>query len=233
MLAQILTSLFLSHSFAATATIDFVARTNVPGVSVEGKSENFNVSYNAQKLTGSSFQLDVFDMKRGMDKRDQHLREKVFKAENRAAPVSIPAKVKYMRRDVIRKSEKRGYPYKWPDTFPTFALIPARIGTVIHGEAWEAEFIKGVYELYFEQGQDISGKDLEPIQQLLSRLGASADAIFAKLEQDEFKDALKHNTDKAIEMGIFGAPMFIANGEMFWGDDTLDEAIEHLLSNHA
>lgn len=83
MFAQILTSLFLSHSFAATATIDFVARTNVPGVSVEGKSENINVSYNAQKLTGSSFQLDVFDMKTGMDKRDQHLREKVFKAENR------------------------------------------------------------------------------------------------------------------------------------------------------
>ena len=83
MLAQLLSSLFLSHSFAATATIDFVARTNMPGVAVEGKSENINVAYNSQKLTGSSFQFDVFDMKTGIDKRDQHLREKVFKAENR------------------------------------------------------------------------------------------------------------------------------------------------------
>ncbi|MCY7294855.1 2-hydroxychromene-2-carboxylate isomerase [Alteromonas sp. a30] len=155
----------------------------------------------------------------------------VFKAENRDAPVSIPAKAKYMRRDMLRKSKNLGYPYKWPDTFPTFALVPARIGTAIHGEPWEADFIKGIFELYFEQGVDISGKDPAPIQALLERLGAPVAEIFAKLEQAEFKDALKQNTDKAIEIGIFGAPMFFAKGEMFWGDESLEEAVDHLLND--
>lgn len=155
----------------------------------------------------------------------------VYQSENRDAPVAVPSKKKFMYRDMERKSAKCGYPYKWPEVFPTFAQLSASIGAVVHGEAWEADYVKGVFELYFEQGKDISGKDPEPLKQFLESLGVSSNEIFARLEQDEFKDALKQNTDKAIEQGIFGAPMFIAKGEMFWGDESLEEAIDHLLNS--
>ena len=32
-------------------------------------------------------------------------------------------------------------------------------------------------------------------------------------------------TDEARKINIFGAPTFVAQGEIFWGDDRLDDAI--------
>lgn len=59
---------------AATAKIDFVASTNVPGVTVEGAAHGIAIANN-------TFELDVFALETGMEKRDAHLREKVFSAK--------------------------------------------------------------------------------------------------------------------------------------------------------
>ena len=45
---------------------------------------------------------------------------------------------------------------------------------------------------------------------------SSANTIIEKYEAQ---------TDKARELGIFGSPSFISNGEIFWGDDRLEDAI--------
>ena len=36
------------------------------------------------------------------------------------------------------------------------------------------------------------------------------------------------NTKEALANGIFGAPSFSVENEIFWGDDRLEDAIEHL-----
>lgn len=74
--------ILISSTFASTAKIDFVAHTNVPGVSVEGKTPGIDVNYNKQKPEGTILEFDVFQLETGMEKRDQHLREKVFSAKN-------------------------------------------------------------------------------------------------------------------------------------------------------
>ncbi len=153
----------------------------------------------------------------------------IFKSQGREAPVTVPAKANYMWRDLERKSQKRGYPYRKPEGFPTFALMSARIGIVASGEPWEADFVKGIFELYFEQGQDISGTSPEAIFELLHRLELNVDDILARTAADEFKDKLRENTEAALALGIFGAPMFFAKGEMFWGDESLEDAIDFLL----
>lgn len=66
---------------AAVAKIDFIATTNVPGVTVEGKASEVKVDYQADKAVGTVVELDVFELATGMEKRDQHLREKVFAAK--------------------------------------------------------------------------------------------------------------------------------------------------------
>jgi polyisoprenoid-binding protein YceI len=74
--------LFLSlNAEAAVAKIDFIASTNVPGVTVEGKADDVKVDYKADKAVGTVVELDVFQLLTGMEKRDQHLREKVFAAK--------------------------------------------------------------------------------------------------------------------------------------------------------
>ena len=66
---------------AAVAKIEFIASTNVPGVTVEGAAGDVAVEYSAQKAVGTVVELDVFQLVTGMEKRDQHLREKVFAAK--------------------------------------------------------------------------------------------------------------------------------------------------------
>ena len=74
--------LFLSlNAQAGVAKIDFIANTNVPGVTVEGAASDVAVNYSAQKAVGTVVELDVFQLLTGMEKRDQHLREKVFAAK--------------------------------------------------------------------------------------------------------------------------------------------------------
>ena len=79
--------LFLVLSFlcmdatAATAKIDFVAHTNVSGVKVEGEVTGAKVQYDVKTPAGAVIAMDAFDLKTGMDTRDEHLREKVFAAK--------------------------------------------------------------------------------------------------------------------------------------------------------
>lgn len=72
---------FFASVHAATAKIDFVARTNMPGVAVEGAAEDVKVQYQKSAPQETVVELDVFALKTGMGKRDQHLREKVFAAK--------------------------------------------------------------------------------------------------------------------------------------------------------
>ena len=47
-----------------------------------------------------------------------------------------------------------------------------------------------------------------------------------RAQSAETKDRLRRQTERAAELGIFGAPTLVtADGELFWGDDRLDQAI--------
>jgi len=57
-----------------------------------------------------------------------------------------------------------------------------------------------------------------------SHAGVSIDGdrLIAAAASDEARNRLKAVTDAAIAQGVFGAPMFIVENEMFWGKDRLD-----------
>lgn len=74
-------SILSMDATAATAKIDFVAHTNVSGVKVEGEVTGAKVQYDVKNAKGAIVSMDAFDLKTGMDTRDEHLREKVFAAK--------------------------------------------------------------------------------------------------------------------------------------------------------
>ena len=63
---------------------------------------------------------------------------------------------------------------------------------------------------------------------ILSDLGRDPVALLARIEQPEIKQRLRQQTEEAQELGIFGAPSFLAQDELFWGDDRLEQAIARL-----
>ncbi|TGK04929.1 2-hydroxychromene-2-carboxylate isomerase [Leptospira semungkisensis] len=152
----------------------------------------------------------------------------IFKEQGMSdSPFNIyPAKGKYMWRDIERKTEKYGLPFRKPDIFPRNGLKAARITTAFLDQPWIETFILEIYKLEFSQNVDISDKTA--LSDLLNSLGQNAEEVLLLSESTENKELLRKNTEEASKLGIFGAPSFIANGELFWGDDRLEDAIEFL-----
>lgn len=54
----------------------------------------------------------------------------------------------------------------------------------------------------------------------------------AKADGARANERLKAETDAARSYGIFGSPAFVVDGEMFWGDDRLEEALAWAAGRH-
>jgi 2-hydroxychromene-2-carboxylate isomerase len=139
------------------------------------------------------------------------------------SPFNIyPAKGRYMWRDLARICEAQGLPLKLPPfRFPQNGLKAARIALVL-GERI-GDFTRAVYTANFAEQKDIS--DDATLTEILRKLDTNPETAFAAANTPENKERLKKQTDEAISLGIFGAPSFTANGELFWGNDRLEEAI--------
>ncbi len=144
------------------------------------------------------------------------------------SPFNIyPAKGKYMWRDLERVCERYQLLLKKPSQFPRNGVLAARVACAHSSEAWSAEFIKKVFQANFVQDLDISQKEV--ISETLKSLNQPASEIIEKSLSDENKKKLREQTEQAVRLGIFGAPTFVVEGELFWGDDRLEMAIEYCL----
>ncbi len=50
------------------------------------------------------------------------------------------------------------------------------------------------------------------------------------IKDQKIKNELKELTDKAFKLDVFGAPTFLINDKLFWGQDRLDYALEEYIS---
>ena len=140
-----------------------------------------------------------------------------------------PARGRYMWRDIERHCEKNGLPFRKPSVFPRRSILPARLACVGHDQAWLPEFARSVFRANFGDDRDIEDPVL--MRELLRQSGAAADetgagAILERATAQETKDLLRAETDRAWSLGIFGAPTFVVAGELFWGNDRLEEALD-------
>lgn len=151
----------------------------------------------------------------------------IFKSQGwDSSPFNIyPVKGKYMWRDMERLCAARGLPLSPPDPFPQNGVLAARTAILALKQPEGAEFCKAIYRAEFGEGRTISDPDL--LRTLLTQCGLPAELVDAAGEPEN-KEALKDAVTEAMDLGIFGAPSFIANGELFWGDDRLEHAIAEL-----
>jgi 2-hydroxychromene-2-carboxylate isomerase len=59
----------------------------------------------------------------------------------------------------------------------------------------------------------------------LDALGLPGAKLIDEAQSHETKEALRAQTERAVGLGIFGAPSFVADGELFWGNDRLEAAV--------
>ena len=150
----------------------------------------------------------------------------IFKAQGwSTSPFNLyPAKGRHMLRDMQRTCDLRGLPFVMPQTFPAASLLASRLALIGASEGWIAGFSKAVYAAEFGRGEDIA--DHNVLAGILSGLGVDAGRALAAAGAEAVKAGLKQASDEAVRLGIFGAPSFICrDGELFWGDDRLEQAL--------
>jgi len=134
----------------------------------------------------------------------------------------------YTWKDMARQCRKHGLPWLQPTRFPRPAVLPLRIALVGATQPWMGEFCRRTMKMNFAEDRDIDSP--QAMRDLLAELGLPAHRILEEALSDANKLRLRRQTETAAEKGIFGAPTFFAGGEMFWGNDRLDEAIAHCRS---
>ncbi|HEY5799328.1 MAG TPA: 2-hydroxychromene-2-carboxylate isomerase [Burkholderiaceae bacterium] len=134
-------------------------------------------------------------------------------------------KGRYVWRDMQRQCDKYGLRWRQPSIFPRNALLAARVALQAEGAPWLAVFCEQVMAANFADDRDIADEGV--IADVLTGLGVDAATAINTAKSDDSKAALRAHTAEAQARGIFGAPMFFVDGEMFWGNDRLEDAISY------
>ena len=133
----------------------------------------------------------------------------------------------YMWRDLERLCAKYSYPWKRPTVFPRATTLPARVACANADQPWLGDYVRRVYIANF--GYDREVGEREVVCEILHELGLSAEAVIESAEAPTNRGLLRANTERAIELGIFGSPNYIADAELFWGEEALGDAIDWAL----
>ncbi len=146
------------------------------------------------------------------------------------SPFNIyPAKGRYMWRDLERICAAQGIPFRRPSQFPRGSILAARVACRFAAEPWMPDFVRRVYDANFAHDADIGA--VETVSRCLTACGADAGAVVAAAQSTEAKEQLRAQTAEAARRGIFGAPSFVVDGELFWGNDRLEDALRWAAKN--
>ncbi len=135
-----------------------------------------------------------------------------------------PRRGAYMWRDLERLCAKHALPWRRPSRFPRSSTLAARVACPIAQEPWAGDYARRVYVANFGEDREIG--EPEVIAEILAGLGQPAADVMAQAQAPAQRGLLRANTERAVALGIFGAPnCWVGDGELFWGEEALEDAV--------
>jgi 2-hydroxychromene-2-carboxylate isomerase len=145
----------------------------------------------------------------------------VLKATGNASPMTVPAKARYMGRELERWAKDYGVPFE-RNPFPFLA------NTLRLMRGAMASRKLGVFDRYHPAvfsaawGHPVDLGDDAAFRAVLLGAGIDPAELFRSIDDPGTKDELRQATELAVDRGVFGAPTFFVGDDMFWGNDRLD-----------
>jgi len=135
-----------------------------------------------------------------------------------------PVKAAYMWRDIERRAAMYGLKAKVPAPYPLAEWdVANRVAVLGAQEGWVADYARATYRHWFEDGLEPGS---EPnLSESLREIGQDIVRVTRLAAGDEIGRAYDAATAEARALNLFGSPSFVVGGEVFWGDDRLDDAI--------
>ena len=143
------------------------------------------------------------------------------------APAFIPAKAKFMIRDCKMVSEKHKISFKFNSYFPIKTVDLMRGVIIAEDDGIANNYIDKIFEAMWVSGLNLNDQDV--IDKILKNLQINPKTFSLRILNQNIKDDLKKRTQEAYEKGVFGAPTFLVNNKIFWGQDRLEYALAESL----
>ena len=139
------------------------------------------------------------------------------------APAFIPAKAKHMVRDCKLIAEKNNIRFKFNSYFPIRSLNLMRGVLVAEEDNVKKYYIDNIFNTIWQDGLNMNDEIV--IQKILQNLNINPKTFSLRTTSSLIKDLLRKKTNEAYEKGVFGAPTFIVNNKIFWGQDRIEFAL--------
>lgn len=146
---------------------------------------------------------------------------------NTPTTITCPAKGKYAGADLQRWAKKYRVPLsprKDMRSIDGRRLLRAVLAAEECDLAGEA--VAAIFPAFWGHGSALSTTD--DFVRVLESAGVADPRIVSRVDDGGLDDRLTEKSQQAGERGVFGAPTFIVNGEMFFGNDRLEFIRERL-----
>ena len=146
----------------------------------------------------------------------------LLNAHGQAGPAEVPAKLRWMTRDVVRKARRLGLPLRPPASHPFNPLPSLRLtcAALEHHDPARAEaLVSRLFEATWCESASVG--EVETVLEIAASAGFDSDFLREQLDNPSIKAKLRANTDAAIARGVFGVPTLCIDDALFWGFDDL------------
>ena len=140
------------------------------------------------------------------------------------APAFIPAKAKHMVRDCKLIAERNSVKFKFNTYFPIKSLNLMRGVLVAEEDNFKSQYIDNIFNNVWQDGLNMNDEII--VQKVLKNLNLNPKTFALRSSSSLIKDSLRKKTSEAYEKGIFGAPTFVSNNKIFWGQDRIEFALK-------
>ena len=145
------------------------------------------------------------------------------------APAFIPSKAKFMIKDCKLFAEKLNIKFKFNSYFPIQSLNLMRGVLIARKENKTSLYIDKFFDACWKDGLNLN--DQKIVDKILEDLNFNLKTYKLKISEQKIKDELIKRTKDAFLKGVFGAPSFIINNKMFWGQDRLEFVLKEAQKN--
>lgn len=145
----------------------------------------------------------------------------ILKETGNIAPIQVPAKGRYMLHDLQKWAAHYQLPFQMNPFFPinTVQLMRGALVMQQEGQAAFLHYLDTVYKAMFVAPRNLN--DPQEVIATLQDAGLDPALMQKRMAEDEIKNKLRAETEEAVARGVFGAPTFFVNNEMYWGQDRI------------
>ena len=147
----------------------------------------------------------------------------LHKLQNITAPAFIKPKLKHVISDCELIAKKNKFNFIWNSKFPINSLNIMR-GYLFIGDEVKNLYLNKMFDANWRDNLDTSNEEI--LKSILQKCKINLNDFFSGIKDPKIKNELKIITQIAHDKEIFGAPTFVVNNKIFWGQDRLEFALD-------